>query len=172
MLLQYRINFEWCPGCRMTTCDALGCRPVYASWHSLPDPLECLQEYAPLQHSILNITGLEPFICVEVSDNIKATIRVDTNYQEILKAVGMITRKDISHLPSGHPAKELTSIWGPVSKAKTGEDEDTVEVILVDSSRLYIPAAERRAMLDILHHPHQGVNRTLAHARRLFYWGA
>ena len=82
--------------------------------------------------------GLEPFIGVEVSENIKAAIRVDTSYQEILKVVGTITRKDVSHLPAGHPAKELASIWGLVSKAKTGEDDDSVEVILIDSSRLYM----------------------------------
>ena len=99
MLLQYIINFEWSPGQRMT------------------DPLESLQEDAPLQHSISNITGLEPFIGVEVSDSIKAAIRVDTSYQEILKVVGTVTRKYISHLPVGHLAKELASIWGLVSKA-------------------------------------------------------
>ena len=45
-----------------------------------------------------------------------------------------------------------------------------MEIILVDSSKLFVPIAERRAVLDILHHPHQGINRTLAHAKRLFFW--
>ena len=92
-LLQYRINFKWVPGWRMSVCDALGRRPVYQSWCNLPDPLKSLQEDAPLQHSIYNIMGLDPFLGVEVSDSIKEAIRVDANYQEILKAVGTITRK-------------------------------------------------------------------------------
>ena len=61
-LLQYMINFEWAPGRRMSICDALGRRPVHQSWLNLPDPLESLQQDAPLQHSIYNIMGLEPYL--------------------------------------------------------------------------------------------------------------
>ena len=118
-LLQYRISFEWQPGRRMSLCDALGRRPVYKSWLNLPDPLESLQQDSPLNHSISNVTGLKPFLGVEVTDSIKEAIKTDDNYQEVLKAVGTYTRKYISNLPAAHPAKELASIWSLVSKVKT-----------------------------------------------------
>ena len=104
-LLQYRISYEWQPGRRMSLADALGRRPVYKSWVNLPDPLETLQQDSPLNHSISNVTGIKPFLGVEVTASIKEAIKSDDNYQEILKAVGSYMRKDISNLPAAHPAK-------------------------------------------------------------------
>ena len=154
----------------MSLADALGRRPVYKSWQKLPDPLESLQQDSPLHHSISNVTGLEPFLGVEVTTKIKDAIRADTCYQEVLEAVGKYTRKDILTLPAGHPAKELSSIWSLVSKAKARNEEDAFEVVLIDSSKLFVPVSQRHDLFNILHRPHQGINRTLSHAKRLFYW--
>ena len=169
-LLQYRISYEWQPGRRMSLADTLGRRPVYKSWLNLPDQLENLQQDSPLNHSISNVTGLEPFLGVEVTASIKEAIKSNDNYQEILKAVGSYMRKDISNLPAAHPAKELASIWSLISKVKTGVEEDSEEVVLVNSSKLFVPVSQRKSLLNILHHPHQGINRTVAHAKRLFFW--
>ena len=77
---------------------------------------------------------------MEVTTKIKDTIRADTSYQEVLEGIGKYTRKDILTLPAVNPAKELSSIWSLVSKAKAGTEEDTMEVVLIDSSKLFVPA--------------------------------
>ena len=81
-----------------------------------------------------------------------------------------MSRKDIHKLSKGHPAKELQSIWGLVSKVTVGEGEDAVEVILVDSTRLYVPSSERVSVLSLLHRAHTGINRTTEATKKLFYW--
>ena len=45
-----------------------------------------------------------------------------------------------------------------------------MEMVLVDSSKLFVPVSQRRSLLNILHRPHQGINRTMAQAKRLFLW--
>ena len=95
---------------------------------------------------------------------------MDTNYQAILEKVGVVSRKDVGKLPKAHPAKELQSIWSLVSKVTMGEGEDTVDVILVDSSHIFVPASERASVLALLHQSHTGINRTTEAAKRLFYW--
>ena len=142
-LLPYCIEFIWVPGRRHSICDALGRCPVYQSCKNLPDPLSSLTEDPPLNHVISNMTGLDDYLGIEVTDKVKEAIKADPNYQAILEKVGMVSRKDIGNLPKAHPAKELQSIWSLVSKVTVGEGEDAVEVILVDSTRLYVPASER-----------------------------
>ena len=169
-LLPYRIEFVWVPGRHHSICDALGRRPVYQSWKNLPEPLSSLTEDPPLNHVISNVTGLDDYLGIEVTDKVKEAIKSDSNYQAILEKVGEVSRKDIGKLPKAHPAKELQSIWGLVSKVTVGEGEDAVDVILVDSSRLFIPASERASVLALLHQSHTGINRTTEAAKRLFYW--
>ena len=121
------------------------------------DPLASLTEEAPLNHTILNATCLKDYIGIKVTDKVKKAIKADANYQEILKIVGTVSRKDIHSLGKNHPAKELQSIWGLVSKVTVGEGEDAVEVILVDSTRLYVPTSERASVLSLLHQAHTGI---------------
>ena len=134
---------------------------MYQSWKNLPDPLSSLTEDPPLNHVIE---------VIEVTNKVKEAIKADPNNQAILEKVGVVSRKDIGNLPKAHPAKELQSIWGLVSKVTVGEGEDAVEVILVDSTRLYVPASERTSVLSLLHQSHTGINRTTEAAKRLFYW--
>ena len=116
------------------------------------------------------MTGLDDYHGVEVTDKVKEAIKTDPNYQAILEKVGTLNRKDIGKLLKAHPAKELQSIWGLVSKVTIGEGEEAVEVILVDNTRLYVPASERTSVLALLHHSHAGINRTTEAAKILFYW--
>ena len=168
-LLPYCIEFTWVPGRRHSICDALGRHPVYQSWKNLPEPLSSLTEDPPLNHVISNVTGLDDYLGIEVTDKVKEAIKSDSNYQAILEKVGEVSRKYIGNLPKAHPAKELQSIWGLVSKVTMG-GEDSVQVILVDNSHLFVPVSERASVLSLLHQSHTGINRTTEAAKRLFYW--
>ena len=171
-LLPYRIEFIWVPGCHHQICDALGRRPVYQSWKNLPEPMSNLTEDLPIHHVISNVTGLDDYLGIEVTDKVKAAIKSDPNYQAILEKVGEVSRKEIGNLPRAHPARELQSIWGLCSKVTVGEGEESVQVILVDNTRLYIPTSERASVLSLLHQSHTGINRTTEAAKHLFFWRA
>ena len=169
-LLPYRIEFIWVPRHRHQICDALGRRPVYQSWKNLPEPMSNLTEDPPIHNVISNVTGLDDYLGIEVTYKVKAAIKSDPNYQAILEKVGEVSRKEIGNLPRAHPARELQSIWGLCSKVTVGEGEESVQVILVDNTRLFVPTSERASVLSLLHQSHTGINRTTEAAKRLFFW--
>ena len=108
-------------------------------------------------------TALPIFACVLAPAALLQDIRddQDTAYKEIGAAFRRGSR--CIDLPGDHPARQLKQIWDRLSLSDDG-------ILVVDSSRLYLPPKARPAALARLHDGHCGYKKTLETARDLYYW--
>ena len=82
-------------------------------------------------------------------------------YQMVIEAFDQA--KDLRNLPCDHPARRLQQVWDCISKSEEG-------LLLVDGSKIYIPAEARKDTLNALHEGHCGFNKTLNTAREIYFW--
>ena len=71
-------------------------------------------------------------------------------------------------LPSTHPARSMTDLWSRLSLLDYSRPESTIAIL--DGSRMLIPKAEQRALLEKLHLDHAGSARTKQKANQKYFW--
>ncbi len=142
-LARYSFTTAWVEGKTHCVADALSRAPIW-------DGNKCDEACAALVAARPADSKVE-----DLSEKANA----DDRYNAIKEAIG----KPLTSLPPGHPAKELTGVWNTIGTTAGG-------LLVVDGSRILVPAAARAAILKTLHKPHAGIDKTKQAARQLYYW--
>ena len=83
------------------------------------------------------------------------------SYQQIKQAIS--TNKANYNLPPSHPAKILSNVWDRLSIMVDN-------FIVLDNCRLFVPSANWKKILHLLHIQHCGISKTLATACQYYHW--
>ena len=94
-------------------------------------------------------------------------MKVDLIYQRILNDVGSRSELGLRELPRDHPAQRLKQVWDSLGRCRL---PDGNEMIVVDSTRLFILEAARPEVLEHLHVAHLGVTKMYQSGKSMFYW--
>ena len=110
-------------------------------------------------------TALPVNACVAAPDNTRKLIsdsaKSCATYSSILQAFN--EGRLLNNLPCDHPARRLRQVWDQLSVTSEG-------ILIVNGHQIYMPAGARKHVLQMLHRGHCGYAKTLATARRLYYW--
>jgi hypothetical protein len=139
----YAFDVQYTPGKTHLIADALSRAPIF-------DPAEEEEADVVVCAAMYVDPALE-----KLSDKAKD----DPEYMQVVSAFqGKTCLKD---LPPAHPAHAYASIWDDISMEHG---------LLVYNDRIVIPAIARREILDLLHIPHNGIEKTRVAARQLYFW--
>ena len=151
-LVGYGMKFQWVAGKKHMIADALSRAPVFAAEQD-------------------DTSDEEGEVCMRVFTDPKMqrlfdAAAADTDYQSVVSAVkaGLNPKS----LPFNHPSRAFSNVFERLSLFDSQEDT----LLLLDASRLVVPAAERGNILKMLHVPHNGVVKTRKAAQALYYWPA
>jgi len=149
-LTDYRFSVEWTPGKTHCIADALSRAPIFDP----PEPL--VAEQNEVLAMARATRPADPAL-----DYIYEAASSDENYRKVLAALqaGVHER----NLHPDHPAAPYKKLW-----PRMGVRHDTI--ITLDYSRIIVPQAARRPLLEKLHYSHPGILRTLQLARQFYYW--
>ena len=151
-LTEFTFDIEWREGKSNEIADALSRAPVF------PPNETGSADFVDVCYAINQLKKapfdpiLGPFI---------TAAKEDKDYQLIIKAITEV--KYPKSLPPAHPACQLKSVWDQLSIDPSG-------LIVVDGKKIYVPARERKPLLDSLHTAHCGSNKTTWRAKELYYW--
>ena len=150
-LVDYNFRVIWNAGKTLLIADCLSRNPVFP-------PDDQVEEDAGVAR-IAQIFTSDPSLkfLFDAADK-------DQNYKRLIDAHSR--SKDISVLPPTHPAKLYKSIWDELSLIKSNDQS----ALLVWGSRIIVPDAARRKILDLLHVPHAGIHKTRKAAQSLYYF--
>lgn len=150
-LAPYTFDIVWTPGKKHLIADALSRSPT--SEPSSEDQGEPLA--LTLVQTLKTIN--DPAIC-----SLSASAKSDPEYQTII--VALKDRKDPKRLPQYHPARLYQKQWEHLSwDIESG-------LLLLHSHRIVVPKSSRPQVLAELHRPHQGLQKTRARAREIYFW--
>jgi hypothetical protein len=85
----------------------------------------------------------------------------DPVYQSIVTAIKR--GKLVAKLQKGHPGKNYKSVW---DKNLVLDDA----ILVINATQIVVPIKLRHQILQQLHEPHAGINRTRALSRNHLYW--
>ena len=143
-LLLYQFSDMWLNGKANAIANALSRHPVDCEDDDKPYPIRsCI------------VSGSE------ITSNLKNNASKCQKYQSIKEALH--TGKLVQNLPSLHPAKCLGNVWHWL----TISDDD---IILLDANCIFVPKPSRKEILQLLHKSHCGITKTLALARKFYFW--
>ena len=131
--------------------------------HYIADALSRAPYFEPPPHNILHCNTVlvqavaEDPILQELFD----AASEDSDYGAIIDA--FLAGKSPLSLPILHPARALKSYWDDLSIM----DDN---LIIFQSSRIFVPSKMRASILDKLHSSHSGVSKTKVLARQLYFW--
>ena len=101
-----------------------------------------------------NVTHLDISVGLQITASVMAAVGEDTVYQRVLQEVGARSKRGLRELPMDHPAQNLNQVWDSIGRLKMPNGE---EMMILDSSRLFIPSGARQEILETLHIAHLGV---------------
>jgi hypothetical protein len=136
----------WTKGKLHLIADALYRNPIFDPPESSGDQMALCYGVQPkdlLLHSIYNAAVSDPI------------------YQSMVTAIKR--GKSVAKLQKGHPGKNYKSVWDKIL-----ELDDAIFVI--DGTQIVVPIKLRHQILQQLHEPHAGINRTRALARKHYFW--
>ena len=146
-LAGYTFQVQWTPGKQHQIADALSRAPVF-------DPEETGQ--GAVLFSTLSV--MSDLALQEISTAAKH----DSDYQAV---IAVLTQgKSVKKLPASHPAKLYMKHWDDLSL-----DQES-GLLILHGHRIIVPQKSRSKVLHQLHESHQGLRRTLRHARQLYFW--
>ena len=159
-LLEYNFNMEWTPGKQHLFADSLGRIPQLESFQDF-DPLTGGEEnewgnggrFGSCQNCN-NVTHLDTRISLQITASVMTAVREDVVYQRVLQEVGVRSKSGLRELPRDHPAQNLKQVWDFLGRLKMPNGE---EMLILDSTRLFIPSGARQEILETLHIAHLGV---------------
>ena len=120
-----------------------------------------------VHHSVNNTTHLDNTLRIQATLDVMQVVMEDLIYQRILKEVGSRSKLGLRELPRDHPAQRLKQVWDSLGRCRL---LDGNEMIMVDSTRLFIPEAARPEVLEHLHVAHLGVTKMYQSGKSMFYW--
>lgn len=95
-------------------------------------------------------------------DQIRETAKVDKNYQKLLTFL-----KNGCNWRALNPLDELYLLRQFINEMSIHEDD---QLILYQTDRIFVPAAERPRILQLLHLSHSGITKTRQLAKQLYFW--
>lgn len=154
-LTPYVFIRKWQKGKKHLIADALSRAPV------MDPPLDEQETPVQIQHLIVRavhtlVTDLPDPSLQTLNDAAKK----DTIYGLIHAA--LLGQTPIRKLPLAHPARQFSKEWDRLSIMG--------HLIILDGHRVLVPTGSRRDLLQRLHTAHQGITRTKARARELYFW--
>ena len=151
-LTGYNFDLSWREGKTNLIADALSRAPVFPASETELDGFEDVcRAVSTLQKDPDPI--LAPMI---------EAAKADPDYQMIIQALGKT--KNPKNLPSIHPGRQLSSVWSQLSI------DDSLNLIILDNSRIVVPKAQRKSLLNDIHAAHCGTEKTKARAKELYFW--
>jgi hypothetical protein len=152
-LLSYRLKLVqytdreviWTNGKSHLIADALSRNPIFDPPESSGDQMALcygVQPKDPLLHSIYNAAISDPI------------------YQSIVTAIRR--EKSVAKLQKGHPGKSYKSVCDKISVLDDA-------ILVIDATQIVVPIKLRHQILQQLHEPHAGINRTRALARKHYF---
>jgi hypothetical protein len=150
-LAGYSFTVRWVEGKTHYIADALSRHPVF------PPP----EEEAAGEDNIANVVLGQALSTDPKLQALVGAAASDDDYQSVKKALleGLATKD----LPPGHPARAYSNVWRDLSVYENG-------LLILEETRIVVPASQRRNILDLLHVPHGGQEKTKKAARQLYYW--
>ena len=82
-------------------------------------------------------------------------------YKQIVTA--LIEGKTPKNFPNSHPTKLLQDVWHQLSISDDNQ-------IILDNMRIMIPKSCYNKIIQLLHKSHSRIAKTLATAKRYYYW--
>ena len=94
------------------------------------------------------------------------SVRKDAIYQRVLQEVGVRSKRGLRELPRDHPAQALKQIWDSLGRLRMPDGE---EMLILDSTRLFIPSEAWQEIMETLHIAHLGVAKMYAACHAHFF---
>ena len=148
-LARYTFDVTWVEGKPHYVADALSRAPVW-------DGNKCSEATTDTCAAIIAAQPMDKKI-----EKLKKAAEADDEYQQIKAAIG---RSDVRSLPPDHPARQYRSIWSSM-----GTDSNS-GLMIIDGRRIVVPRKARKGIIDALHEPHAGMEKTKRAARQLYYY--
>ncbi len=154
----YNFDIHWSAGKYNYAADLLSRDPIFGPVED--SPLDEEREIIGVCNAIIS-TSQDPALA-----NLREKAQTDEEYREIARAFRNNTRA--TSLDPSHPARAFKSIWDEISTLPG--DNDSLIPLLVWNDRIIVPRIARKAILDLLHLPHQGLDKTLKRAKQILFW--
>ena len=145
----FAFTCTWVPGKRHMIADALSRAPVFE-----PNPDFGFENYVRIC-AVETRAQSDPLL-----DDMKVAALADSDYRKCCQAIREVPNFD--DIPTSHPARALRSFWGRLSV--------THDLIVIDSTRLFVPMSERRNILDLMHRSHCGMVKMYQLSKSLYWW--
>ena len=143
-LLSYQFSVTWLSGKTNAITDALSRNPIDPG---TDDKMFTLRSY---------VVGASRIV-----EDLKNGSTNCQHYKLIKEALRQ--GKLIKNLPPSHPDKGLNNVW---DKLTISDDN----LILLDTSRIFVPKPCQRRIIQLLHKSHCEITKTLALARKFYFW--
>ena len=172
-MLEFNFKVEWTPGKSHMFVDSLGRIPQldsFKDWDPLTDGEESDWENGGrfgIHQSADNVTHLDTAVGLQITASVMVAVGEDAVYQRVLQEVGVRSKRGLRELPRDHPAQSLKQVWDSIGRIKMPNGE---KMMILDSSRLFIPSGARQEVLETLHIAHLGVAKMSSAARNNFFW--
>jgi hypothetical protein len=152
----YTFDISWIAGKDHLIADALSRAPIFN-----PDLDETQEEETDLM--IITVKSAssseDPDLAMtRISDCAKS----DAEYLSVIQC--LLKEKHPKDLPASHPARAFVKVWQDLSF------DVKSQLLILHNHRIVVPKDCRADVLEALHRAHQGVRRTRARARELYYW--
>ncbi|XP_059092469.1 uncharacterized protein K02A2.6-like [Tigriopus californicus] len=152
----YTFTIQWIPGKNHRIADTLSRYPLFDDNSQDDDPPSTFDNSILL--SAVQMESGSDLALHSIALNAKN----DVNYQAVIAT--LLSGKSPKHLPQSHPAKLFTKQWDSLSL-----DHDN-GLLILQGRRIILPIQSRATILHDLHQSHQGIRRTRALARSLYFW--
>ena len=140
-MMPYNFKVVWLEGKSNVIADALSRNPV-----------ERAQTF-PIRAYVLASS--------ELTKRLKEDANTCPEYLAIVEA--WRNGKDVNNLPPDHAARTLKDVWKTISLL-----DDSL--LAIENRKLLIPRRSRQEILRILHEGHCGISKTVATARKRYFW--
>ena len=155
---RYTFKAEYIPGKKNKVADLLSRHPMWGNGPTVLD--KCGRVFAfedtwrrvredPRMSEILEAAGSSP------------------SYKEAVQAkLDGLTAQEVKKLPHEHGAREFQKWWDSIEALENRKDT----ILVRDGTRIIIPLAARKSILQLLHVPHMATSRTRKAASRRYFW--
>lgn len=150
-LSPYTFDVQWTPGKNNLIADALSRSPVGESTQEDTDE----QGNSAVVRTLKALGDPGLLSLSEISKS-------DGEYQDIIATLS--SNKNPKVLPQNHPARLYRKQWEDISW------DNESGLLLLHNHRIIVPQAARPQILKELHRSHQGLRRTRAQARGMYFW--
>ncbi|XP_059085528.1 uncharacterized protein K02A2.6-like [Tigriopus californicus] len=156
-LAAYTFDVQWIPGKKHHVADALSRFPLFDIQKEDQDE-PVLSGFDSIHLATISLNSAPDSGLASVSEIAKG----DVNYQAIIST--LLSGQSPKSLPQSHPSKLYSKQWEALSL------DYSTDLLILQGHRIVVPTAARPTILQDLHRAHQGIRRTRALARSLYFW--